>query len=139
MGRPLKIVLALAALALVACKAAGPKPEDPVWGKQPCDHCAMLVDEPRFAAQALTKDGAHLYFDDVGCLSGWMREHPGAATALWVDRDGAWVPAGEARYVSGERTPMGYGFVASATGALDWTAVQQRLAARAQAEVHDAQ
>lgn len=137
--RPLVALVAVVALVVgVAvgggCERGGARAEEPVWGKQPCEHCAMLVDEARFAAQAATRDGTHVWFDDVGCLAAWLREHPGAATALWVDRDGAWVPAGAARFAGGERTPMGYGFVAAPSG-IDWSELQRRLAARAQAEV----
>ena len=131
-------LLLLALLLGGGCRGAAARAEDPVWGKQPCAHCAMLVDEPRFAAQALTRDGGRLYFDDVGCLAAWLREHPGAAAQAWVDRDGGWVPAAAARFADGARTPMGYGFAAAGDG-LDWDALQRRLAARAAAEAPDAQ
>lgn len=98
----------------------------------------MLVDEPRFAAEVLTRDGARLYFDDVGCLAAWLREHPGAAARAWVDRDGTWIAASAARFSAGARTPMGYGFVAAPDG-IDWDALQRRLAARAGAEVSHVQ
>jgi hypothetical protein len=58
-------------LPLSACTASD-GPVDPVWGKQPCAHCAMLVTEARFAGQALEKTGARHYFDDLGCLALWM-------------------------------------------------------------------
>ncbi len=115
---------------LAACHDAADKPLEPVWGKQPCDHCAMLLDEPRFAAQLATPDGAHLYFDDVGCLAAWLREHPDAGARAWVERDGRWVAAERARFAAGARTPMGYGFVAAAAGApatVDWRELQRRL------------
>jgi hypothetical protein len=127
------------ALVLVAgCHEAADRPLDPVWGKQPCDHCAMLVDEPRFAAQATTADGARVYFDDVGCLAGWLREHRRGAARAWVRRDDTWVPVGDARFHGGERTPMGYGYVAAGDG-IDWSELERRLEARAATEETHAQ
>jgi hypothetical protein len=90
----------------------------------------MLLDEPRFAAQAATADGTHVYFDDVGCLDAWLREHAAAPLRAWVRRDQQWVAATEARFASGERTPMGYGFVAAPAG-VGWSEVRRALAARA--------
>jgi hypothetical protein len=123
--------LLLSIALLAACRDGADKPLEPVWGKQPCDHCAMLLDEPRFAGQLVTADGTRLYFDDVGCLAAWLREHETAASAaVWVHRGDQWTPARDARFVAGPHTPMGYGFVAADAG-LDWPEVQRRLAARA--------
>lgn len=125
----------VAALALAACHEAADRPLEPVWGKQPCDHCAMLLDEPRFAAQLATPDGTHLYFDDVGCLAAWLREHPRAGARTWVRRDNGWLDAERARYTSGARTPMGYGFVAAADDApatVGWSELSRRMTATAE-------
>lgn len=122
--------IVVVALLVAACHDAADKPAEPVWGKQPCDHCAMLLDEPRFAAQLATSDGMHLFFDDVGCLAAWLREHPSDRTRGWVRRQSDWVDARAARYTPGQRTPMGYGFVAASDGSVDWTELARRLAAR---------
>jgi hypothetical protein len=127
-------------LLTAACHEAGDRPLEPVWGKQPCDHCAMLLDEPRFAAQAVTADGTRVYFDDVGCLAGWLDEHPATARA-WVRAGDAWVPAAQARFASGARTPMGYGYVAATSApvtpagpvTIDWSELRARLGAHAAA------
>jgi len=44
------------ALLLSSCEDPA-TPKDPVWGKQPCASCAMLVSDPRFAAQASLGSG----------------------------------------------------------------------------------
>jgi hypothetical protein len=124
-----------------ACHERADGPLEPVWGKQPCDHCAMLLDEPRFAAQAVAKDGSRLYFDDVGCLAGWLEEHPAGAAQAWVRAGERWLPPAEARFTAGEHTPMGYGFVAATRG-VAWSEVRARLRAAApsaQLEVGHAQ
>jgi hypothetical protein len=134
--RPRRVVVGVAvglALLLSGCRQGTDQPLDPVWGKQPCDHCAMLLDEPRFAAQATTPDGARLYFDDVGCLAAWLREHPAAHAHAWVRNGARWVAAEQARFTNGERTPMGYGYVAADRG-VAWSDVHRALAARAGAE-----
>ncbi len=121
----IRFAIASFLLALAAgCHDVADKPLDPVWGKQACDECAMLVDEPRFAAEAATPDGTHYSFDDVGCLAGWLREHADAHARAWVRRDGAWVRADDARFAVGARTPMGYGYVAARDG-VSWTEVQR--------------
>jgi hypothetical protein len=125
---------AVALLWLVAaCHDSGDQPLDPVWGKQACDQCAMLVDDPRFAAQAATNDGEHVFFDDVGCLGAWLREHSAVRARAWVRRQERWVPAEEARFAGGARTPMGYGFIVAAEG-MGWPDVRHALAARAAVE-----
>ncbi|MGZ3443102.1 MAG: nitrous oxide reductase accessory protein NosL [Polyangia bacterium] len=126
----MRALVAAALLMLAAgCHQGAEQPLDPVWGKQPCDHCAMLVDEPRFAAQVATDDGQRLYFDDAGCMGGWLREHAATHARAWVQRDSRWVSVDATLFQTGARTPMGYGFVAAAEG-LPWPEVQRRLAAR---------
>jgi copper chaperone NosL len=116
-------VLLVAALA-VACKQTD-APAEPVWGKEPCAHCKMLVSDKRYAAQAIDDSGEHRYFDDIGCMVLWMdlRKAPGRA---WVHEStsNAWLDARTARYVQGARTPMDFGFEARPGGELGFEAVR---------------
>lgn len=106
-------------------------PVDPVWGKQPCAHCHMLLSDPAHAAQRLAALGQPLYFDDIGCLVEAMLDRPSAAGTAWVrDGTGAWHEAQRARYGGGHRTPMGYGFALQQAGPLDFAQVQRELAAK---------
>jgi copper chaperone NosL len=98
--------------ALVACERLD-RPVDPVWGKEPCGHCAMLVGDRRYAAEVVAS-GERRFFDDIGCYVLWAAKHEKSIEHAWV-RDAEadrWVDARGARYVSGARTPMDFGFEA---------------------------
>jgi copper chaperone NosL len=126
----LALALGLLGLASLACEDAN-APVDPVWGKQACASCAMLVSDPRFAAQLATEDGSRVFFDDAGCMATWLREHGGRARRLWV-RNGAatWVDARTARFASGEKSPMNYGFAPAEGGDQQWADVEAAARAR---------
>lgn len=101
-----------------ACTPAADVPVDPVWGKHACDHCMMLVSEPRPAAQATAADGSRKFFDDVGCLVHWLETEGDSARHVWVRApvSPGWVDARAAKYRAGQRTPMDYGFLAALDG-----------------------
>lgn len=132
-GRPLRralpVVAALFALAAVLAACAGPAtPADPVWGREPCAHCVMLVGDRRYAAQAIDEHGERRFFDDVGCLAAWSTTR-GLPAAAWVrDETDAWVDARAARYGDGFKTPMDSGFAAARTGTSSWDDVARAVA-----------
>lgn len=129
----------VATLGLGACERLD-APVDPVWGKEPCAHCAMLVGDRRHAAQVVA-GGARRFFDDIGCFVLWAEEHPGAAQRAWV-RDAEstrWMDARSASYVHGARTPMDFGFEARASseaveGAMSFDAMRESVVTRARRE-----
>jgi copper chaperone NosL len=108
----------MVALVLLACTKTD-QPVDPVWGKEPCAHCRMLVSDKRFAAQVVDA-GDRFYFDDIGCMVSWLDdkkvEHMWVRDAL-ADR---WIEARHARYVAGAKTPMDFGFEARAESGVGW-------------------
>jgi copper chaperone NosL len=120
--------LALGALALVGLAAlvrgvllAQRPPEGPqpvAWDRVACARCGMLVSDPRFAAQAHTRGGAVLDFDDPGCALLWAHEHEADLHALWFHDLEAerWLRRGEAGFVPAQPTPMGYGLGARPRG-----------------------
>lgn len=126
---------AAVALGLAACERLDAA-TDPVWGKEPCAHCAMLVGDRRHAAQIVT-ESQRRYFDDIGCYVLWAEERPGAARRAWVrDASGAqWIDAKSATYVHGARTPMDFGFEARAAAAgeraVKWDEMRAAVVARA--------
>ena len=118
------IAASLSAILLVAC-ARTDAPTEPVWGKEPCAHCKMLVSDRRYAAQIVDEAGERRFFDDVGCMVLWMdgREPPERA---WVreSTSGAWLDPRAAAYEPGARTPMDFGFEARSGGGLAFDAVR---------------
>lgn len=107
-------------LLVAGCQQSAPQAEEPIWGKQPCGHCAMLLSERVHGAQVLTIQEERHFFDDVGCLVAWDAEHPGQAKQRWArqfDQDPkgtGWLPAESAVYMRAQHTPMDFGFVALA-------------------------
>jgi copper chaperone NosL len=97
--------------------------KEPVWNKQPCDHCHMLLSDPRYAAQLSSQAGERWFFDDIGCLAAFMVERKPTHTRAWVHDASGWRDAEHTRYARGAQTPMGYGFVADPRGELDFRAV----------------
>lgn len=112
------LTIALVAIIALSCVSAPEEPVAPVWGKQACDHCMMLVSERRAAAQALLASGVRKFFDDVGCLAAWLDASGETPKRAWVRAPVAdgWVDAYAARYSAGNRTPMDYGFLAAEQG-----------------------
>ena len=74
-------------------------------------------------------------FDDIGCAVIWLDEQAwkeDARTEIWVTdhRNGNWIDARSASYVTGMVTPMGYGLGArgdGAEGGLDFAAARQHV------------
>lgn len=118
------------AMALAACAKAS-SPADPVWGKEPCAHCAMVVGDKRHAAQVMD-DGDRHYFDDIGCMVLWGDEHSDRPHASWVRDAGgaAWIDARSARYGAGARTPMDFGFETRAEGGVGWNEMREQVIAK---------
>lgn len=115
------------ALFLAACTKTE-EPADPVWGKEPCAHCRMLVSDRRYAAEIVV-DGERRWFDDIGCMIVWREAHAPASRA-WVHAGDRWLDAAGARYVSGAATPMDFGFAVATDGALDYATVRAGALAR---------
>jgi copper chaperone NosL len=117
---------------LLAAAASCSNPDraaDAVWGKQPCEHCKMVLSEPRHAAQMITRDGTRLFFDDLGCMIEYERARAETPKRVWVrNEQGAWIDASTARYEHGARTPMDYGFASSDHGRLSLADVKRQLA-----------
>lgn len=124
-----RVFVLLAALVVAGCGNDN-KAVDPVWGKEPCAHCRMLVQDRQHAAQAV-EAGDRFYFDDIGCLVLWQRGH--APSRAWV-RDGVtpgWLDAATARYRDGATTPMDFGFEGRSDGGpLGFGDVRERVLAR---------
>lgn len=125
MNRLWAAAAAALALALFASCDDAAAPKDPVWGKQACGSCAMLVSDPHYAAQLVTTDGSRSYFDDPGCMAAYLDERHPSVRAMWVKDDvGHWVDAKTASFARGAKSPMDYGFAAQAGGTASWADVE---------------
>lgn len=120
--------LLLLGLVLAACEN-GLAPVEPIWGKQACDSCRMLLSDPSYAAEIVDPRGRRHFFDDIGCMDAYLAEHAERPRALWVRSGSRWVDAESARYASGAASPMAYGFVADERGNLDFAGVRRGAAA----------
>ncbi len=132
--RSFGLLLALLGLA-AACEPPSDRALEPVWGKQPCGHCAMLLQDRGAAAELVTPSGERVYFDDVGCMISWLDERKSAPAHAWVRGPGGrgWVEARATLYAPGARTPMDFGFVAAVDGAdaISYDEMARRVLGRA--------
>lgn len=118
LSRRSALALMAAALAVVACKQTDAATE-PVWGKEPCAHCRMLVTDKRYAAQLVDENGEHRFFDDLGCMVLFMEgRKPSSHSWARESTSGTWVDARTGKYVQGARTPMDFGFEARTDGTI---------------------
>ena len=125
------LAISLAVSLVSSCSRADDVVE-PVWGKQPCAHCAMVLSDRRFGAQLLTVTGDRAYFDDVGCMVLYLEEHPGAPARSWVHdaQTGRWLDARAARYAPAAASPMDFGFEGRAEEGVGWDAMRERVLAK---------
>jgi hypothetical protein len=100
----------------------------------------MVLSDRRHAAQVryTPAEGSRsqVYeFDDIGCAVLWLegqswREHAGIEIWVTDHRNGKWIDARSAYYVSGQRTPMEYGLGAqreAAPGAMTFAEAQEHV------------
>ena len=120
--------LFLLTLFAVGCTTDQDQAIDPVWGKQPCSHCQMLVSQRQSAAQ-LVHNGERYYFDDIGCMVQWLDERHVEARA-WVRWGDGWLDAERARYQGGATTPMDHGYLANGSGDVTFAELRKRVLAR---------
>jgi copper chaperone NosL len=110
---------AILLLALSACASGPPEPAPLDTRNDACAACRMAVSEARFAAQLVAPGELPRFFDDVGCLAGFVKagRAPANAMAFVADhRTRAWVRADRAVYtrVPALATPMSSHVVAHA-------------------------
>lgn len=118
-----RVIVASAALAAVGALVVSlvlrgrPLPIEPVpvvWNREPCAHCRMLVGEPEFAAQLVTRDGDVRVFDDPGCLFRYLDDEKPDIHRIWFRDSTAdrWLSPEEVGFLRGAQTPMNYGLAA---------------------------
>jgi len=112
-------LLALGILVLPAggCRHGKPQPVDIVLSEDSCAECRMAVSDLKFAAELVTTAGHVDYFDDIGCLIGFLRKNPppsGSAAYVADFNSGEWIEQTQAYYLRAKSlpTPMSYGLAA---------------------------
>lgn len=110
-------ILVLLTWMLTACaRPSGPRPPDIAYGKDPCAECGMIINDPRFAAAYVTRDGQARLFDDIGDMVVHYRKHLEDVVAFYVHdyETRAWIDATQAFFVHALSipSPMGYGLAA---------------------------
>jgi len=109
------------------------------WDKESCARCVMAVSDRYFSAQIRggpADSRTIVYkFDDIGCAVIWLDQQSWkdeTRTEIWVNdhRNGDWIDARQASYVTGMVTPMAYGLGAQSDmieGGLDFTAASKHI------------
>lgn len=120
MTRLVPLVLFAPMLVVAGC-GSGPLPPVTLDARgDTCASCRMAVSAAGVAAQLVASGEDPRFFDDIGCLASFLKDHPeqpAGAIAYVVDhRTRNWVRAGEALYtrVPDVETPMGSHLVAHA-------------------------
>jgi hypothetical protein len=136
------------ALALAACGKSGwPDGMAEIkWDREVCPRCSMVISDRRFAAELRggPKDMV-VKFDDIGCLTFWIRDnlknHPWLAepeTRMWVadvtskGKEVTWLDPRKVQFIT-RTSPMGYNFGAVAypqMGSMDFESMRQHVLAK---------
>jgi len=132
--------LLLLPLLLAACGGdPGTGPGELHWDRDVCTRCNMVLSDRRHAVQLRVLPAAGeargVYpFDDLGCAVLWLdsRDLPEDAVEIWVadSRNGRWIDARSAYYLTGNPTPMQYGLSAveeKLEGSIDFAAAREEI------------
>lgn len=60
-------------LFFISCSADGPEPIN--LGKEACSFCKMTITDPRFGGEIITTKGKVYKFDDLHCLTSFLKEN----------------------------------------------------------------
>ncbi|MCM2348797.1 MAG: hypothetical protein NDI69_02170 [Bacteriovoracaceae bacterium] len=123
------IITILMMLILTSCQESGElKPQEPLWGREGCARCRMVLSEKRYAVQRVLSNGEIHFYDDLNCAL--QHKHDEDKGTLYVHPHGKdqWILAEQAKYQSGLRTPMnsGYGAV-NEGGEITFSEVQEKF------------
>ncbi len=132
-------ILSIVTLFTISCSNNDTGIVDVKWDRDACERCRMVISDRHFAAQVRggPKNKAYL-FDDLGCAVHWLQKQKWADTAkIWVTdyRNGKWLNARTAHYVSGQITPMDFEFGAVAEpikGSVDFATAKAKMLAKKQ-------
>lgn len=113
----------VALLVAVGCSSGALPPAELDTRHEGCAACRMTVSDGRFASQVVAPGEEAVFFDDLTCLTAYLRTHAplpeGAVVYVADHRTKEWASASAAVYtrVDHLETPMGSHLVAHATTA----------------------
>lgn len=101
-----------------ACGTPIDQPIDIAWDHAACDQCAMLISDPSFSAQLVTRDGERFEFDDPACVFHFIADRHPSIGNVWFRDHGSqdWLPWSTAGFVPAKGAPMDGGFAAVPAG-----------------------
>ena len=86
---------------------------DPVWDRQICDQCKMILSNRNFATQIINLEtGKRLYFDDLGCALRYLATNKQTLSSDKIviyatdAQTGKWLDLKDSHIVQGFVTPM---------------------------------
>lgn len=113
------LLIAATALLLGCSGDPGTGPVEVKWDRDICTRCNMVLSDREHSAQVryTPGDGKRSQvrkFDDLGCAVLWLDQQPWrteSGVEIWVTdhRNGQWIDARNAFYVTGRHTSMQYG------------------------------
>jgi copper chaperone NosL len=107
-------------LLTLACNAGPAAPAAITYDHTACSACGMLISDPHFAAQLVTREGERRYFDDPVCLfRDIVERHPSLANVWFRDftaTEDVWLPYTAVGFVEARGAPMAGGLAAVPVG-----------------------
>ena len=95
--------------------------------------CGMVIEDTKYASQAIRDDGKSWFFHDHGDFVEWLKDKPFQNRVIvyvhTIDTN-RWIDATKAFYTDNEKTPMGYGFGAyehKQKGMIDYKTMRLRV------------
>lgn len=112
--------MTLVLIAAFGCGTPVDRPEALVLDREACDACGMLISDPRFAAQLVTRDGDRRAFDDPACAFRYIADHGPHLAHVWfrdsTSDEEVWLEQRQVAFLPAAGAPMNGGFAATPIG-----------------------
>lgn len=114
----MRLLFILGFMASISACEAQTKPIK--FGKDACNHCRMIISDPRFGAELVTTKGKVYMFDDLNCYWNFRKEQKiqesdiAHSVVVFFNKPGTFGNAGDACFLASReiRSPMGSGVAA---------------------------
>ena len=108
--RSMSLLLVFLGISLAGCSPDGPVPIR--LNQDPCDFCRMTIADGRFASEIITQKGRVFKFDDLHCLSAYIKEQAPEIKQVYINdysQNNKLIDATAAFFVQSEaiNSPMG--------------------------------